>query len=1098
VQVEVLGPVRVREGDRVVDLGTRRQHALVAALALAGGRPVPTGTILERLWGDDPPPSAVTTLQGYVAGVRRALEPDRPARTASTVLERVHDGYALHLPVADVATLVDAVAEARRLLAVVPDHLLPQAPAGSVDTVRAALAALERATGCWRGTPYDDLADDPAAAAERARLVGLRDTALELAAVALLATGQHAEAVSRVDALLAAEPLHERAWALRAVGLVRGGHQSQALATLRRVRSTLADELGVDPGPDLRRVQTAVLRQDDALAWQAPAAVRATDRPSDGPHGPRWPLAGRRDELHRLTGLLAEAGPRVGLVAGEAGIGKTRLVEEVVARAREAGHLVATGRCSPDRPPPLWPWLGAGAELAEALGRTEPLVGDGDPDDVRTWDAVADRLDRAGAGRPVLVVVEDVQWADDSSLRLVTHLVGRIGSGVALLLTLRTGDEPGPALRETLSAAGRAGALRVDLVGLDLDAARDLLVGVRGTGGSADGATADELWRRSAGNPFFLTQLALDGGRVDGSVADVVRARLDRLPPTTGALLRTAAVLDSPVPLRLLGAAVGDDLAATEDALEPAVAAGLVVDDAGGPATYDFVHAVVREAVRMQLPAAVRRRAHAAVARAYERTTRLAEPRQRAALAHHWEQAGPAHHVDAWRSVLAAADAARAGSAYAEEARHLRRALAWTADDPGVGDTERFEVLMLIADACRWGGDWAGVSDAVDEAVTVAERDGDVVLAARAAVSTMEGALWQVRPYGVVHRPLVEALERVLHRLPADEEPLRCKAMLALAMELYYTGDTERIDRLVADALELARASGDARTVAVALVGAFTARSRPDAAQDRVAYAREATAAARAAGEVRLEVLATTLALSVASELGDSAALRVDLVPTAAAAQARGLGTAEALLRVLEVPWRTLWGEDEAAGVALGRLAVLAEELRVPNVVDAVGASAVCAAVLRDDTVELARLVEGFVGRTSIPSAPVAVLVLLRLGLVDVARQVQAANPVPLDGTDYMGPVYSSVSCAVADGLDDRELASRAYPLALRWAGRMCSAGTACPIGPVDLYLALGARVLGDLPAARRHARAAVGLARAWQLPRLVAHVERHLSDLLG
>lgn len=1096
MQVEVLGPVRVREGGRVVDLGTRRQRTLVAALALDAGRPVGTGTLLERLWGDDPPPSAVTTLQGYVAGVRRALEPGRAARAASEVLVRVHDGYALRLPVADARELADAVTEARRLLLAVPDHLLPQAPSGAVDTVRAALAALERGLGGWRGAPYDDLGDDAAAVAERVRLLALRGAALELSAVALLATGQDVEAVARADELLALEPLHERAWALRAVGLVRGGQQAEALAALHRVRSTLADELGVDPGPDLRRVQTAVLRQDAMLAWQAPPPVGVESLPAapvSRPHRARRPLAGRREELRRLAAVLGPDGPAVAVVSGEAGIGKTRLVEEVATLASADGWLVATGRCSPDRPPPLWPWLGVGADLAGTLGGV--LVGDGAPDDLRTWEAVADRLGRAATARPLLLVLEDVQWADDASLGLLAHLAERLGGRLAFLVTLRTGESPGPALREALSRLARGGAVRADLRGLDLVDARELLAGMR----EVDGATAevaDDLWRRTAGNPFFLTQLALDGGRVDGSVADVVRARLDRLPAPTAALLGTAAVLDAPAPLHLLAAATDADVTGAGDALAPAVEAGLVVDHA--PGTYDFVHAVVRESVRTQLPPAARARAHAAVALAYERTSRLTDPRVRAALAHHWEQAGPAYHPRAWRSVLAAADAARAGSAYAEEARHLRHALAWTADDPGVADVERFEVLMLLADACRWGGDWTGVSEAVDEAVAVAERAGDVGLAARAAVSTMEGALWQVRPYGVVHRPIVEALERVLDRLPADRDPLRCKAMLALAMELFYGGDTVRTDALVAEALGIARAAGEPRALAVALVAAFTARSRPDAALDRAGYAAEARAAARAAGDVRLEVLADTLALSVASELGDSAALRTGLVATAAAAQERGLGTAEALLRVLEVPWRTLWGEDEQAAEALARLAVLADELRVPNVVDAVPASAVCAALLRDDTDALAAVVEGLVESTSIPAAPVAVVVLLRLGLVDVARQVQAAHPVPLDGTDYMGLLYASMSCAVADGLRDVELAARAYPLALPWAGRMCSAGTACPSGPVDLFLALGARALGDLPAAREHARAAVGLARAWELPRLVAYVERHLAGLLA
>ena len=442
-------------------------------------------------------------------------------------------------------------------------------------------------------------------------------------------------------------------------------------------------------------------------------------------------------------------------------------------------------------------------------------------------------------------------------------------------------------------------------------------------------------------------------------------------------------------------------------------------------------------------------------------------------------------------SILAAAEVARARSWYAEEAEHLHRALAWQAEDHESGDRERFELLMMLADACRWGGDWQGVSDVVDEAVEVAEQLGDVELAARAAISTVEGALWQVRPFGRVHAPIVEALERVIARLGPEQAPLRARASIALATELYYGDDVARIDSLVADALAEAESSPDARLRATVLLGAFVARSRPDTAPERRRLAELARVAAQDADDPRLRLIAETLAVTVASELGDAAYVRRNLPRVLTLTHDRGLATAEAVLRALAVAWLTMEGRHREAGESLERLGELARDVRMPNLVDAVGASAVTRSALAGEYVELAAGMETFLDQTTIPAGPVATVVALRAGDRDLARRLHARQGVDLGGGSFMALINACTACEIALGLDLPELAAQAYPLALPYAGRMCAAGSAAPLGPVDVFLAWGARALGDDDAAAAHLAVGRRLVQEWRLPRLVADRRR-------
>ncbi|MCK1807028.1 MULTISPECIES: BTAD domain-containing putative transcriptional regulator [unclassified Micromonospora] len=278
----VLGPVTAwDDAGEPVDLKGPRHRAVLARLVAARGRVVPVGQIVDDLW-DDPPAGAVGAVRTFVAALRRRLEPRRPPREAARLLVTEGPGYALRADPGAVDAwrfedTVSAVADA-----------LP----------RAALDRLDEALGWWRGPAYADF-DQPWAHAERSRLDQIRLTAVERRAEALLALDRAADAVPDLDAHVAAYPWREDGWALLASALYRAGRQADALAVLRRARELLRDQLGLDPGPRLRRLETDLLRQTEpeptgaARVWAETAAAYE-----------RSVVPGARARLESTVGLL--------------------------------------------------------------------------------------------------------------------------------------------------------------------------------------------------------------------------------------------------------------------------------------------------------------------------------------------------------------------------------------------------------------------------------------------------------------------------------------------------------------------------------------------------------------------------------------------------------------------------------------------------------------------------------------------------------------------------------------------------------------------------------------------------------------------------
>ena len=245
LEFRILGPLQVLDDDRTIELGGARQRAVLAILLLHRGEAVPVDRIVDLVWGERPPATAVKTVQVYVSHLRRALVED--------VLVSSRGGYALEVD----PERIDAV-RFERLVEDGRAALAADAPERAVELLRTGLAL-------WRGPPLADLAYEAFAQDAAAGLEERRLEALELRIDADLRLGRHAELVAELEGLVREHPLRERLRAQHMLALYRSGRQADALESFREGRRSLVDELGLEPGRELRDLEQAVLAQDPAL-----------------------------------------------------------------------------------------------------------------------------------------------------------------------------------------------------------------------------------------------------------------------------------------------------------------------------------------------------------------------------------------------------------------------------------------------------------------------------------------------------------------------------------------------------------------------------------------------------------------------------------------------------------------------------------------------------------------------------------------------------------------------------------------------------------------------------------------------------------------
>ncbi|PRY40495.1 regulatory LuxR family protein [Umezawaea tangerina] len=834
-------------------------------------------------------------------------------------------------------------------------------------------------------------------------------------------------------------------------------------------------------------------------------------------------LFGRQAELDVLGGCLDAAASGVAqvvLCGGEPGIGKTRLSEGAVTMARERGFVTAWGRSAEsDGAPPCWPWrqvlrelaAGDGGKAATALGVAgelalvapeafpdvcvDPVDLDDDPERrFRVFDAVTRFLVDRAANAGLVVVLDDLHRADAASVLLLRHLARHPGSAPLLALATYRSTEPG--LRSQLTGLLREpGTSRLDLRGLDRAAVARIVD--ESAGRPVSKAAVDRLHAHTGGNPFFVGELARGVAAapepgpsaapnpVPGTVRDAIRDRLAALTDGCQELVRVASVLGRDFAPEVVARVVGRPLPQCLDDWDEAVSSGLVtVEPVGG---HHFTHALVAEAVEADLSTVERTALHRAAALAVEALAVDLAPHL-ADLARHWARVadpdGPAHAA-AWAH--RAGDEAMFRLSYEEAARLYRQALTYHELD----DRSRFAVLIALARALRQAVDLPAAFEACGQAVRIANGLNSPELCAEAAI------VLEPTTVAPLDAELYSWLTHAADALDPTPTPplasLRARVLAGLARCAVYLDDLDRATAAGAEALAIAANGNDPTASAAALRARHAVCVGADGVDERDVLADRMLELADRANSAASRILGYSWRVDVRFARGDLNGVAADLEnldwwvrqaggPTArwhltryraALAQARG-----AFQQAVELA-------DEAfdAVAPLGYPAAFPVRMALLLTVDHHRGIDPVAPYVQ------ACLTAG-PGGTATPGHGFRIMdylcpamVLQSAGYLDAAAaKFRALGPVP---TWRVPPFHQLVLYAfgimIGVRIDERDAVAELRDLLAPFRGHHVVSGTVVEhyCGPVELYLGVAARHLGDLDAAAEDLSAAVRASQA-------------------
>lgn len=607
----------------------------------------------------------------------------------------------------------------------------------------------------------------------------------------------------------------------------------------------------------------------------------------------RTPVLGRDDVLARADAMLADCREGRGAllwVHGDAGIGKTRVLGEVAVRAEGCLVLRGTGWEDPGTPS-FWVW----SQVLRGVAAVHPpdqwgdrgrlavplLDGTADvqpdlPGRFPLFDAVDGVLEDLTRERPVVLLLDDVHWVDEGSLRLLQFLTAELPSRALLVVCgWRDHDDQAGPDREQLAAQIAARGESWLLDGLPEHEVGQLLALTSGR--TPDEAETRVVHERTGGNPLFVSEMArLASARGVGTLSSVlpesaqatIRRRVSRLDRSAEAALGAAAVLGVSVSVTRLAALLDSSPAELAAVVDQLVDAGLVTHDGD---RLEFTHALVRDAVYETLTPARRRELHLSAAElmdaAFVRTGVHTAER-----AHHLIQALPLVEVDS--AAAAAVDASRSAAsmlAYEDSVRWCDRALELV----GPGSARRPSLLLLAGGARFDAGDLEGARTAFVEAAEMGRRTHDADLFARAALGFASGLSgFEVRLWD---RQQTDLLEEALGRLGPDDSVPRAQVLARLSVALSFTASDERRRDLAEEAVAIGRRLGDPGALAHALAAHCDAVAGPDFVDLREQQAGEIMELARQVPDIGLELLGLRLRVIARLERGDLVAARRDM-----------------------------------------------------------------------------------------------------------------------------------------------------------------------------------------------------------------------------
>jgi DNA-binding SARP family transcriptional activator/KaiC/GvpD/RAD55 family RecA-like ATPase len=896
------------EGRTVVPPGGQGRK-LLAYLVANRFRPLRRDELHEVLWEGKPPADPDNGLNAALSRLRRELGPE--------VLPRGE--VSLRLP-GDAWVDVEVIEDQAQRTAQALEEGNPD------EAVLLAEQTLELMKGFLPGLEARWIDE------RRRELAELRLSVQEAAVGASLQLGgaRLPGALRMAQTLVREAPYREKGHELLMRVHAARGNVAEANRVFHSLRSLLRDELGTTPGPDITALNERLLLQERLQEEPDAAPARpAPERPAAPPPPEQVPLppllastsdegfVGRDEALARLSARWEKVSfrPRAVALTGEPGIGKTRLAASFSRRVHGAGHPVLYGRCDEDPLTSYQPFVealdhyagvrdllrelrheaeelrrlpGLRRRLPDAGGNGHSAVAE---DRYALFEAIVAVFRRAAETRPLLLVVDDLHWADDPTFKLLLHLVRSLEPQRCMfLLTFRDvdtspstrSDAPQLSLEDRLAALRREAEVeRVSLEGLsERDTAA--LVSVR-RGSAPWSGFARNLAERTGGNPFFIEEALrslverdelageaepdLDRLGVLQGVEEVITRRLNRLSSGSSDVIAMASVIGPEFKRSLLEAVIEQPPGAILEALEELIHDGLIVEVPGKPDHFAFAHGLLRETAYRRLIPSRQREMHERVALELERRAREGGGEEAATpgeLAHHFYAARP--RVDAERAAeysIEAARHARRSGAYEEAIGHYGRALELL---EGARPDE-----LQICDILLRRGRVQLRAGRLKEARGTFSRAADIARQTRAVDRLALAALGYHGMYtaaGEVDRKRIDLLEEAEAALESADSPLRVRVLARLADSLLWVA-RDRALELSGEAVAMARRLDDTNAIREALGGRHAALLHAEHLEERRRVSQERLELAVEAGNPEAEAEALRWCMNDLCERGE-------------------------------------------------------------------------------------------------------------------------------------------------------------------------------------------------------------------------------------